>query len=64
MSNSKEQNRKDMPEIAKFADEWRAIFGDGIWVRYAIENGKELGKKDVREFFPTTNTGIDFCYTA
>lgn len=52
MTSSKDQNRLDFPHTAKFMDEWRKIFGEGIWVRHTSENGKQAGKKDVREFVP------------
>lgn len=36
-------NRERMPNVAKMVDEIRAVFGDGVKVLYAKENGYELG---------------------
>lgn len=40
-------NRENMPTVAGVVDQFRAMFGDGVRVTYAQENGIEIGKKPV-----------------
>lgn len=37
-------NRDRMPQVAEIVDAFRAVFGD-VKVKYACENGIEIGKK-------------------
>jgi hypothetical protein len=39
----REQMRTDFPLMAQVADDFKRIFGDGVRVRWAQENGKEVG---------------------
>lgn len=38
-------NRAAMPETAKIVDEYRRVFGDGVRLVWAEENGKLVGQK-------------------
>lgn len=42
---SKEEFRTLFPECTAFADEVRKIFGDGVKMVYAKENGLEVGRR-------------------
>lgn len=44
---SKDEVRRLFPTIIAFADEMRAVFGDGVKLVYAEENGYKMGKKIV-----------------
>ena len=37
--------RENFPECVEFADECRAVFGDGVKMVYASEGGKVIGKQ-------------------
>lgn len=39
-----EDNRKRFPETAKIVDEFRRVFGDGVKVKWAVENGRSIGR--------------------
>lgn len=38
-----EEVRAAFPSMIQFADEMRAVFGDGVRLVYVKENGRELG---------------------
>lgn len=40
---SRDENRTWFPTVAKVVDEFRAVFGDGVRLTYASENGIEVG---------------------
>lgn len=43
--SEREKNRERMPQCAALIDEYRRVFGaDQVRVRYASENGFEVGK--------------------
>lgn len=42
---NREENRQGMPECAAFVDEMRAVFGEGIKVKYAEEGGQTIGQR-------------------
>lgn len=44
MSN-KEKNRAAFPETASMVDELREVFGDGVTLVWAEENGRTIGNK-------------------
>lgn len=44
---NKDEVRRLFPECVAFADQCRDIFGDGVRLIYAKENGREIGKKTV-----------------
>lgn len=37
--------RENFPACVAFADECRAVFGDGVKIVYAKEGGQEIGKQ-------------------
>lgn len=37
------KNRQAMPKMTRFVDEMRAVFGPGVKVLWARENGLEVG---------------------
>lgn len=39
------QNRADFPFAAEKVDELRAVFGDGVKLLWASENGREIGRR-------------------
>jgi len=41
---SREENRARMPTVTAVVDEYRAVFGEGVRVTYASENGLTLGE--------------------
>ncbi len=45
----KDTVRRLFPHSVAFADECRAVFGDGVKLVYAKENGREIGKKSVHD---------------
>ncbi|AEJ02188.1 hypothetical protein Nit79A3_2416 [Nitrosomonas sp. Is79A3] len=45
MDNS--EVRRLFPSVIAFADHCRAVFGDGVKLVYAKENGREIGKASV-----------------
>ena len=45
MTSERDRNRELMPECAKFVADFRKIFGDGITVTFASENGITKGVK-------------------
>lgn len=47
-SPSREQNRKDFPFAAARMDEARKLFGDGVKLVWAKENGKSVGNAPSR----------------
>jgi len=40
----KASNRAEFPETAKIVDRFRAVFGPGVRLIWAEENGKTIGK--------------------
>ncbi len=42
---SREEARRLFPFAAEKADELRAVFGPGVKLMYAKENGREIGKR-------------------
>lgn len=46
MTQAREDNRAAFPFAASVVDELRAVFGDGVKLIYAAENGREIGKED------------------
>lgn len=44
-----ERNREQVPTIAGVMDEFRKVFGPGVQLKWAKENGNELGKNDEQE---------------
>ena len=40
----KDEVRRLFPTVVSFADECRRVFGDGVKLVYAKENGREIGK--------------------
>lgn len=42
--DKREENRRTMPFTREKFDELKAVFGDGVKVLWAKENGKEIGK--------------------
>jgi hypothetical protein len=48
--SNRERNRELMPICTAFIDEMREVFGDGIKVKYANENGIVLGELTVIGF--------------
>lgn len=45
----KDEVRRQFPTVIAFADEVRAVFGDGVKLVYAKENGREIGKRVVHD---------------
>lgn len=43
------RNRERMPETAALVDAWRAVFGPGLRLLWARENGIEVGKREGRQ---------------
>ena len=43
----REQNRQRMPTVAQWMDETRALFGNGVRLTAARENGFELGPQQL-----------------
>lgn len=43
----KDTVRRLFPSVIAFADECRAVFGDGVKLVYARENGREIGTASV-----------------
>lgn len=41
----RKRNRERMPEVTRFVDEVRRLFGDDVKVLYAREGDYEVGKK-------------------
>ncbi len=48
IENRREENRRRFPGVAAITDELSAIFGP-VKVRYAVENGVEIGNKNWME---------------
>ncbi|MBS0424597.1 MAG: hypothetical protein JSR71_09300 [Proteobacteria bacterium] len=46
---TKEQVRAMFPKVTEFADECRAVFGNGVKLVYAEENGRCIGKQSVSD---------------
>ncbi len=44
-SDNKQENRDNFPFAAGIVDELREVFGDGVRIQWAEENGKTIGKK-------------------
>ena len=42
---SREKNRAMFPEAARIVDELRAVFGPGVKLTWAQENGNEIGER-------------------
>ena len=42
---SKDQNRADFPVAAAMIDQFREVFGPGVKLLWAEENGKSIGRK-------------------
>lgn len=42
---TKEQFRAAFPKVTAFADQCRKVFGDGVRLVYAEENGRVVGRK-------------------
>ena len=49
-----ERNRAAFPDVAQIVDDFRAVFGPGVKVLYATENGREIGKPQ-----PFEGTDVD-----
>lgn len=45
MSAERAANRANFPRAAEVLDEFRAVFGKGCQLRWASENGREIGKR-------------------
>ena len=43
----KDEVRRLFPKCVAFADHCRGVFGDGVRLIYAKENGREIGKQTV-----------------
>ena len=41
--SERNKNRAVFPQAAKFLDDFRAVFGEGVKMGYAAENGAEIG---------------------
>lgn len=46
MTDERQRNRERMPTIAGVVDEFRRVFGPGVRLRYASENGHEVGEAE------------------
>jgi hypothetical protein len=44
-SDGKDKNRALFPFAAQIVDELREVFGDGVKVQWADENGQQIGNK-------------------
>lgn len=44
---SRDDNRARFPEAAKVVDGFRAVFGEGVKLVWACENGQEIGRRFV-----------------
>lgn len=44
-SDGKDANRARFPFAAQIVDELREVFGDGVKVEWAEENGQQIGKR-------------------
>lgn len=44
MTDERAANRAAFPETARFMDAWRAVFGPGVRLVWAVEDGKSIGK--------------------
>ena len=57
----KEEFRALFPSVTEFADKCRAVFGDGVKLIYAEENGRCIGKRSVSDPENTVNVSeIEF----
>lgn len=57
----KDEVRVLFPSVVQFADAVREVFGDGVKLTYASENGRELGKRQPRDPERTVRiSDIDF----
>lgn len=45
-----QRNREVMPVIAELVEETRQLFGDGVRVRYAKENGRVISRNPLGEY--------------
>jgi len=43
-----DENRRNFPLTAALLDEFRAVFGSGVKLIWARENGREIGKRSVK----------------
>ena len=43
-SQQREENRRNFPMAAQRLDELREVFGSGVRLVWAVENGKQIGK--------------------
>jgi hypothetical protein len=41
--SQRDKNRADFPHAARLLDEYRKVFGEGVKLVYAKENGKQIG---------------------
>ncbi|MEO6147039.1 MAG: hypothetical protein ABIT70_08300 [Sulfuriferula sp.] len=41
----RDENRRKFPRAAELLDEFREVFGDGVRLIWASENGQEIGNK-------------------
>lgn len=48
----REANRARMPETAKILDDFRRAFGPGVKLRWARENGIEVGERGLDNSVP------------
>lgn len=53
MADSRASNRAAFPETARMVDELRAVFGPGVALIWAEENGQTIGKKGPDGVVPT-----------
>lgn len=45
MSAQRQANRESFPQTAKIVDEFRSVFGPGIRLLWAEEDGRTIGKR-------------------
>lgn len=49
MTDERTKNRERMPTIAAVIDDFRRVFGPGVKLLYAMENGHEVGNRALHE---------------
>jgi len=57
--NERDRNRRDFPEAARFMDELRRVFGDGVKLRWWKENGRTIGQVPEQQL-GAGNAGSDY----
>ena len=40
----RDENRRKFPRVAELLDEFREVFGEGVRLIWAVENGNRIGK--------------------